>query len=105
VEVTNVWSYASTPQYIYIAWCLIKYRDNFSFLLLICFLEYCLFPALFFFFQFFSEDGAVASLLNLLVIYLDKDLQMLGSAETHNELNSDAGSSGSVEDVIIKVLH
>jgi hypothetical protein len=55
-------------------------------------------------FQFFSEDGAVASMLNLLSIYLDKDLQMLGSAESQGELNSDAGSNGSVEDVIVKVM-
>jgi hypothetical protein len=54
-------------------------------------------------FQFFSEDGAVASILNLLSIYLDKDLQMLGSTESHAELNSDAGSNGSVEDVLVKV--
>jgi hypothetical protein len=55
-------------------------------------------------FQFFNEDGAVASMLNLLSIYLEKDLQMLGSAESHGVLNSDAGSSGSVEDVMVKVM-
>jgi hypothetical protein len=54
--------------------------------------------------QFFYEDGAVASMLNLLTIYMDKDLQMLGSTDHHSEFNSDAGSNGSVEDVIIKVL-
>jgi hypothetical protein len=55
-------------------------------------------------FQFFNEDGAVASMLNLLSIYLDKDLQMVGSTESHGEFNSDAGSSGSVEDVMVKVM-
>jgi hypothetical protein len=33
VEVKNVWSYICTPPtYIFIAWCLIKHRDNFTFL-------------------------------------------------------------------------
>jgi uncharacterized protein (DUF1919 family) len=54
--------------------------------------------------QFFNEDGAVASLLHLLSIYLEKDLQILGTVESYSELNSDAGSNGSVEDVIVKVL-
>ncbi|PNF40949.1 hypothetical protein B7P43_G08853 [Cryptotermes secundus] len=54
--------------------------------------------------KFFNEDGAVASMLNLLSIYLDKDLQMLGSTDSHSELNSDAGSSGSVEDVMVKMV-
>ncbi|KAJ4439022.1 hypothetical protein ANN_14978 [Periplaneta americana] len=54
--------------------------------------------------KFFNEDGAVAAMLNLLTIYLDKDLQMLGSAESHSEISSDAGSSGSVEDVIVKII-
>jgi len=62
---------------------------------------YSCFPS--FFIQFFSEDGAVASLLHLLSIYLEKDLQILGTVESYSELNSDAGSSGSVEDVIVKV--
>jgi hypothetical protein len=30
-EVKNAWSYTSTPQYIFMAWCLIKHRDNFTF--------------------------------------------------------------------------
>jgi hypothetical protein len=30
-EVKNVWSYTSTPQYVFIAWCLVKHRDNFTF--------------------------------------------------------------------------
>jgi len=28
-EVKNAWSYISTPQYVYLAWCLVKRRDNF----------------------------------------------------------------------------
>jgi hypothetical protein len=27
----NVWSYTSTPQYAFMAWCLVKHRDNFTF--------------------------------------------------------------------------
>jgi hypothetical protein len=30
-EVKNAWSYTSTLQYVFIAWCLVKYRDNFTF--------------------------------------------------------------------------
>jgi hypothetical protein len=30
-EVKNAWSYNSTPQYVFIAWCLVKHRDNFTF--------------------------------------------------------------------------
>jgi hypothetical protein len=30
-EFKNVWSYTSTPQYIFMAWCLVKHRDNFTF--------------------------------------------------------------------------
>jgi hypothetical protein len=29
--VKNAWSYTSTPQYIFMAWCLVKRRDNFTF--------------------------------------------------------------------------
>jgi hypothetical protein len=29
-EVKNAWSYASTPPYIFMAWCLVKHRDNFT---------------------------------------------------------------------------
>jgi len=29
-EVKNEWNYTSTPQYVFMAWCLIKYRDNFT---------------------------------------------------------------------------
>jgi hypothetical protein len=27
----NAWSYISTPQYVFMAWCLVKHRDNFTF--------------------------------------------------------------------------
>jgi len=30
----NAWSYTSIPQYVLIAWCLVKHRDNFNFYLL-----------------------------------------------------------------------
>jgi hypothetical protein len=30
-EVKNAWSCTSTPQYAFIAWCLVKHRDNFTF--------------------------------------------------------------------------
>jgi hypothetical protein len=30
-KVKNVWSYTSTPQYFFMAWCLVKHRDNFTF--------------------------------------------------------------------------
>jgi hypothetical protein len=30
-EVKNAWSYTSTPQYAFMAWCLVKNRDNFTF--------------------------------------------------------------------------
>jgi hypothetical protein len=33
-EVKNAWSYTSTPPYVFIAWCLVKHRDNFTFYLL-----------------------------------------------------------------------
>jgi len=29
----NVWSYTSTPQYVFMVWCLVKHRDNFTFTL------------------------------------------------------------------------
>jgi len=28
-EVKNAWKYTSSPQYIFMAWCLVKHRDNF----------------------------------------------------------------------------
>jgi len=30
-EIKKAWSYASLPQYVFMAWCLIKHRDNFTF--------------------------------------------------------------------------
>jgi hypothetical protein len=33
-KVKNVRSYTSTPQYAFMAWCLVKHRDNFNFTLL-----------------------------------------------------------------------
>jgi hypothetical protein len=37
-EVKNVWSYISTPQYVLMAWCLVKHKDNstFTFILWWC---------------------------------------------------------------------
>jgi hypothetical protein len=34
VEVKNAWSYTSTSQYVFMAWCLVKHKDNFTFYLL-----------------------------------------------------------------------
>jgi hypothetical protein len=28
----NEWSYTYTPQYVFMAWCLVKQRDNFTFI-------------------------------------------------------------------------
>jgi hypothetical protein len=33
-KVKNVWSYTPTPHYVFMAWCLVKHRDNFTFTLL-----------------------------------------------------------------------
>jgi hypothetical protein len=30
-EVKNAWSYTSTPQYVFMAWYLVKHRDSFAF--------------------------------------------------------------------------
>jgi hypothetical protein len=30
-EVKNAWSYTATPQYVFMAWCLVKRRVNFTF--------------------------------------------------------------------------
>jgi hypothetical protein len=30
-EVKNAWSCTSTPQYVFMVWCLVKCRDNFTF--------------------------------------------------------------------------
>jgi hypothetical protein len=32
-EVKNAWSYTSTSQYVFMAWCLVKHRNNFTCLL------------------------------------------------------------------------
>jgi hypothetical protein len=32
-EVKNVWSYTSTPQYVFMVWCLVKHRDSFTYIL------------------------------------------------------------------------
>jgi hypothetical protein len=31
-EVKNAWGYTSTPQYVLMAWCLVKHRDSSSYL-------------------------------------------------------------------------
>jgi hypothetical protein len=31
-KVKKAWSYTSTPQYVFMVWCLVKHRDNFTFL-------------------------------------------------------------------------
>jgi hypothetical protein len=33
-EVKNAWSYNSTPQFVFMAWYLVKYRDNLTLLYL-----------------------------------------------------------------------
>jgi hypothetical protein len=33
-EIKTAWRYTSTPQYVFMAWCLIKHWDNFTFTLL-----------------------------------------------------------------------
>jgi hypothetical protein len=35
-EVKNAWRYTSTPQFIFMAWCLLKHRDNFALRLPYC---------------------------------------------------------------------
>jgi hypothetical protein len=30
-EVKNAWSYTSTPQYVFMTWCFVKHRDDFTF--------------------------------------------------------------------------
>jgi hypothetical protein len=32
-EVKNAWSHTSTPHYAFMAWCLLKHKDNFTFTL------------------------------------------------------------------------
>jgi hypothetical protein len=31
-EIKNVWSYTSTPKYVFMAWCVLKHRSNFTLL-------------------------------------------------------------------------
>jgi hypothetical protein len=31
-EIMNAWSYTSAPQYVFMAWCLVKHRDTFTFI-------------------------------------------------------------------------
>jgi hypothetical protein len=45
-EVKNPWSYTSALQYVFMAWYLIKHRDNFTFTLNICNKEECNSPRL-----------------------------------------------------------
>jgi hypothetical protein len=33
-EVKNTWSYTSSPQYVFMVWCLLKNKDNFALLIL-----------------------------------------------------------------------
>jgi hypothetical protein len=35
-EVKNAWSYNSTRQYVFMAWCLVQHRDKFTFCVLMC---------------------------------------------------------------------
>jgi hypothetical protein len=35
-EVKNSWSYTPIPPYVFVAWCLIKHRDNFTFTFTLC---------------------------------------------------------------------
>jgi len=38
-EVNTAWNYTSTPQYVFMAWCLVKKRDNLTLLLLLLLLS------------------------------------------------------------------
>jgi hypothetical protein len=29
-KVKNSWSYTSSPQYVFMAWCIVKHKDNFT---------------------------------------------------------------------------
>jgi hypothetical protein len=33
LEVKNVWCYASTPQHVFMEWCIVKHRNSFTFTL------------------------------------------------------------------------
>jgi hypothetical protein len=41
-KVKNAWSYTSTPQYAFMAWCLVKHRDTFTFTFTVNTAEYFL---------------------------------------------------------------
>jgi hypothetical protein len=41
----NAWSYTSTPQYVFMAWCLVKHKDNFT--LYLDSHSFVIFPSLF----------------------------------------------------------
>jgi hypothetical protein len=38
-EIMNAWSYTCTRQYAFIAWCLVKHRENFTFYLFFTFTQ------------------------------------------------------------------
>jgi hypothetical protein len=42
-EIKNTWRYTSTPQYVFMAWCLVKHRDNFTFTFTGHYFKLCLF--------------------------------------------------------------
>jgi hypothetical protein len=39
-EVMNAWRYTSTPKYVFMAWCLVKHRDNFAFIFIFTIIFY-----------------------------------------------------------------
>jgi hypothetical protein len=57
-EVKNAWSYTSTPQYVFMAWCLVKHRDNFTFTL-----PYCLHVRGYFFLTYDDKNDKVRSIV------------------------------------------
>jgi hypothetical protein len=34
-EVKNAWRYTSAPQYVFMAWCLVKHKNTFTFIIII----------------------------------------------------------------------
>jgi hypothetical protein len=59
-EVKNAWSYTATPPYVFMALCLVKYKDNFFYLYFICRSwgfcdaeDLCCFVG----YEFYPEDG------------------------------------------------
>jgi hypothetical protein len=58
----NEWNYNSAPQYAFMAWCLVKHRDNFAFYLYL--VMYCckssIFSSLFAYFPEYSRDSSVS---------------------------------------------